>query len=668
MMNEPMQNRLDFNDAQSAAEQGLKVVRARFNGVEPFSWNVFDGFDRIRVLTYSVSTPMIIRMLDRFSFRHFECVFGYEGGLGRFADVVAFQQFLINQVRDSALRLEDERQRLIFERIQAGKAQFYVVKNQIAHAKLYLLETDNEARFRVIVGSANLSERAFGGKQPETLIVFDDDLLAWEHYSREYDAVKETAADRIDVPVDLRSAEISFMETPALQDSGLTVFQVPAVEELTLPQVVHKVEELAVPIDRVVSPQVARENGRYLVTPAVKAEIKRMRWQKGQQEDDETRPTSLTIHQESRHVSLSGVQIPLETDAEGLRQSAEAIVEYFNNYELGFVGDVPRLQRDYFTFMSWLYISPFMCELRTRAVVRGGNVFHYPSFAIIYGKSNCGKTSLVDTLISSMFGHPSTVQKDNFTRRILRGLQQNYKRFPVVFDDITRRRFTDHGLDVVKDENLPPVKEHPCFVLSMNAEPQSFPDEVVKRCLMIYTNTSLPTHKHALADRLHRSVEDIRNRMTTDLYRLYLATVMDSMDTTPEPEDILQLSSETICSILDENTEGPLPDWCRPVSWEQYADRRYERPARRLAALLAPSNYKKTVAEGEQGWTLHGDTVVVWEKADAFGRTSIKGDIPDFLNDDTSSVGDTFVLWREQTEEFLGMKISRPSFRWPWSR
>ena len=205
-------------------------------------------------------------------------------------------------------------------------------------------------------------------------------------------------------------------------------------------------------------------------------------------------------------------------------------------------------------------------------------------------------------------------------------------------------------------------------MLSMNAEPQSFPDEVVKRCLMIYTNTSLPTHKHALADRLHRSVEDIRNRMTTDLYRLYLATVMDSMDTTPEPEDILQLSSETICSILDENTEGPLPDWCRPVSWEQYADRRYERPARRLAALLAPSNYKKTVAEGEQGWTLHGDTVVVWEKADAFGRTSIKGDIPDFLNDDTSSVGDTFVLWREQTEEFLGMKISRPSFRWPWSR
>ena len=668
MIEDPIQDRLDFGDAHSVAERGLKVVTAKFNGVEPFSWDIFDGFDRMRALTYSVSAQMIVRMLDRYSFELFECVFGYEGGLRRFADVIAFQQFLINQVRDCTLQLEDKRQRFILERVHDGRARFYVVKDNIAHAKLYLLEADEPRRRRVIVGSANLSERAFGGKQPETLIIFDDDIEAWEHYSREYDAVKETASDHIDMPVDLREAEIAFTDTPVLQDPGPTVFQAPAVEGMTLPQVLHKVEDLAVPIDQIVSPQISRENGRYVVTPSVKAEIKRMRWQKGQHQSDETRPTSLTIHLESRHVSLSGVHVPLETDRDGLQRSSEAIVEYFNNYELGFVGDVPRLQRDYFTFMSWLYISPFICDLRTRAVVRGGNIFHHPSFAIIYGKSNCGKTSLVDTLITSMFGHPSTVEKDSFTRRTLRGLQQNYKRFPVVFDDITRRRFTDHGLDIVKDENLPPVKEHPCFVISMNAEPQSFQDEVVKRCLMIYTNTSIPTHKHSLADRLHASVEDIRNKLTTDLYRRYLAVTMERLDNTREPVDILRMSSEIICGLLNENVSGQLPDWCQPVSWNQYADRRYERPARRLAALLSPENYRKKVADGEKGWTLQAENVVVWDKADAFGRTSIKGEIPDFLYDDTSSVGDTFVLWREQTEEFLGKNIARPGFSWPWSR
>ena len=39
MIDDPIQNRLDFGDAHSVAEQGLKVVTAKFIGVEPFSWD-----------------------------------------------------------------------------------------------------------------------------------------------------------------------------------------------------------------------------------------------------------------------------------------------------------------------------------------------------------------------------------------------------------------------------------------------------------------------------------------------------------------------------------------------------------------------------------------------------------------------------------------------------
>jgi len=52
MIDDATQNRFDFGDAHSAAEQGLQVVSAQFKGVEPFNWNLFDGFDRMRVLTY----------------------------------------------------------------------------------------------------------------------------------------------------------------------------------------------------------------------------------------------------------------------------------------------------------------------------------------------------------------------------------------------------------------------------------------------------------------------------------------------------------------------------------------------------------------------------------------------------------------------------------------
>jgi len=79
------QNRL-FGDASESQMSfgiddgsGLRVVSAKFNSEKKFDWDVFDGFDSLRVLTYSVSVDAILRMLDKYAFTTFECVFGYEG-------------------------------------------------------------------------------------------------------------------------------------------------------------------------------------------------------------------------------------------------------------------------------------------------------------------------------------------------------------------------------------------------------------------------------------------------------------------------------------------------------------------------------------------------------------------------------------------------------------
>ncbi len=189
---------------QNQEEEGLKVVTAQFQKVEPFSWNVFDGFDRMRVLTYSASAQTIVRMLKRYPFAYFECIFGYEEGL--VADVVKPHQILNNPAEDYAIQWENKRQRVIFEGMQADRARFYVLKDNVAHAKLYLLETNGGGRRKVIVGSANFSEPAFRGEQAETLVVFDNDAQAWEHYSREYDAVKEIASEELDMSMALQAA------------------------------------------------------------------------------------------------------------------------------------------------------------------------------------------------------------------------------------------------------------------------------------------------------------------------------------------------------------------------------------------------------------------------------------------------------------------------------
>ena len=158
----------------------------------PSPLDLFAGFTAIRALTYTSSIPMVLRLLRDYDYDDFECIFGHGGVLSRdAADLLAFQSVVhtrLNQGFVGARGISPERREVIYRRAAEDTAGFLVVKDAIAHAKIYLLE--GEEKRRVIVGSANLSENAFSSRQAETLTVFDDDLVAWEHFSRQYEDVR----------------------------------------------------------------------------------------------------------------------------------------------------------------------------------------------------------------------------------------------------------------------------------------------------------------------------------------------------------------------------------------------------------------------------------------------------------------------------------------------
>ena len=374
--------------------------------------------------------------------------------------------------------------------------------------------------------------------------------------------------------------------------------------------------------------------------------------------------------------SLSGTPMSLSAKASEVGSDVAAWLAFFGNYEEGFTGDVPRLQRDYFTFMCWFYFAPLMCDLRTAALRRNVFSFDQPMFAVLYGSSNCGKTSLIETLMTSMFEHPRIVEAKDFTAARLRGLQQAYRRFPVVFDDVTRDRFSRHADEVIKDETVG-HEEYPCFALSMNADARSFKPEIVKRCLMIYTRTSLPGNSTSTRRRLRRSVASIRERMTTSLYRHYLARILPELDAAhsrvadgEEGVDALLLSSTALCRVFAEHVppDTELPHWCRPMTLEEYQERAFERPRRVLDSLLAEERYSAERRPPEQCWTVSGDRITVSVASMGFTRT--KADVPDWLLDDTASTSGQIVLNRKDTEDFLKRAVRPPSRwrRWPWLR
>ncbi len=644
---------------------GLRVVSAGFLDERKFDWDLFTGYENLRVLTYSASISAIVRMLDKYAYKYFECIFGYQGILRDIKDILSFQKIVVEDTRAAIMGLKDDRHAYVLEKVHSGKAHFFVTKKYISHAKLYLLSGPGN-NTRVIVGSANLSERAFSGKQPETLVKFDNDEKAWRHYNLMFDRLKNDASDEIPLPDDrITNAVIEISDTPVLGTPAASVIiETPPVEEIELsaPVQIARVEKVLSALGHSITAAVPPiYHGRQKITPEIKREISRIRLVKSVEEADNR---YFSLDRENGSAILSGKAYPLEWDNDEVKKEASLLVDYFNNYEGAFEGNVPRLQRNYFSLMAWLYFSPFICDMRSLALLQDSDVIRFPVFAIIFGKSNCGKTSLVDTLMTSMFGFAHTIDKQSFTAARLRGLQQAYKRFPVVFDDIGRSAFLRHGRDIIKDEMQPPVKESPGFILSMNAEPQSFPDEVVKRSLMIYTNTALPPHNEELRQRLQSKIQEMRRGLTGNLYRRYLAETMNRLDAERLPEDWLALSSGILTGILSEGLDGDKPQWLQTMTWLGYAEKRYDRVKARLSNLLRPATYAKNEGDMPNGWTIEKNRIIVWEQRDAFGRRGFEWeDVPSTLIDEESSGGDRTVLQRTSLEQFLGRRL-RPKHWW----
>lgn len=627
----------------------LRVVYAQYQRDEPFSPAIFEGFTTLRVLTYSASISMIVKMLNLFE--RVECVFGYESILQDFSQILALQKIVCDNLIIAIQQLDDRRKQFILERVHEGQIRFFVVKGAIAHAKIYLL--DGADKRRVIVGSANASERAFSGKQAETLIVFDDEQ-AWHHYRHEYELVRQHSTNEFSLTgVNIEQAEILLEELPLVQEiqrekTPLKVFVNTDVTVAASPRVIRTIERLAASYRPQVQSLVKPKNGQIEISREVIGKVVHLvKSQKRTEAAHE--PTWLSIRRDTQKVLLTGREVPLAPSQTDVQSDVACFFEYFENFRNGFHGDVFQHQKDYFLFLCWFYFSPFICELRNHAIAEQEFIFDFPLFAILYGKSNCGKTRLIETLMRSMFGYHQFVEKSQFTRTNLRDLLYTTKRFPVVFDDVEKKRFTDHATDIIKDETFL-LDEYPAFVLSMNAEDHSFSTEIRKRCLILYTKASLPDNTDA-AKQLFTSVKRIQQRLSTALYREYLRRTLGRLAVEPFPTDMIQFSSEIVTSIFAEAIQAPLPPWCRIMTIGDYQGRKYEKIQAELLKLYETN---------PKIWEVRRDEVILSvQQADVFG---LRKEIPDWLLKEGSKAGN-IVLDRIHLEDFL-----RISFKSRWWR
>ena len=170
--------------------QTLKVVKALYTDTVETNWeDLFDGFDRLYAITFSSGIEFVNKVINKFSYA--EVVFGCEKIIAN--DIAAIMSVQIDSVQRLA---KSKSAGNLANRLDDGSLQLYVSRDTKSHEKIFILESADHKRVRVITGSANMSASAFCGIQRENIVCFDDEA-AFSHYKVLFETFKETCSDNV---------------------------------------------------------------------------------------------------------------------------------------------------------------------------------------------------------------------------------------------------------------------------------------------------------------------------------------------------------------------------------------------------------------------------------------------------------------------------------------
>lgn len=201
-----------------------------------------------------------------------------------------------------------------------------------------------------------------------------------------------------------------------------------------------------------------------------------------------------------------------------------------------------------------------------------------PTLYLASSMGKAGKTSFLDTLLKMMIGQKVKISAPNFTRSNIDGLKHAVNGTPIIVDDVTRDRFTQHAVEVIKNEGFG-VDEHliqyPAVAISGNEDLNSIPKAVTRRAVICRVQAGL-TNTEMMRGGVVRTVQ---REVGTAFYREYLRRMMEIVpelqetlkdDATESAPDILAESSQALLSIFEESSDGPLPQYVRELFLDDY--------------------------------------------------------------------------------------------------
>lgn len=632
----------------------LDVVRMEFIEAETLRWqDLFSGFDTLRAITYSSAIGFVYQLADMFE--DVEVIFGSEDVLSySLQEIMAYQCKMIDRMRETASKMKVD----LLSRVENNTLHFFIAREKLSHEKIYLLSS-SDGRKRVVMGSANMSFAAFGGKQREN-ICYIDGSSAYDWYLNSYNEFRDECTDQV------------FKETLAIADDGEHIEEIPiartirAKKALMLDTSESQREEVRFVLDvkglaAKFAPSVPKpdKKGKILLSPD-KIKIIRRQIVADQTKEKELRSEypQLEVFVDENVVKLNGEQVDLAPANEEITQDVSLFLRYMEGYEK-FHGDVIGMQRRYFEFANWFFCSPFMGCMRDMAIRYNQNTLPYPVFGLVYGQSKAGKTSFLETLLKMMIGQKTKISAPDFTRSSIENLKRTVKGAPIIVDDLTNTRFNQHAIETIKNDDFG-VADHlvhyPAVVISANEDVKAVAPEVIRRTVICRVQAGL-TNTEVMRSNVVRTVQ---REIGTAFYREYLRRMLEVVpelleeiksDEAESAPDILAASSAIIVSIIREYIKGDLPAFVRELTLDDYFSERVTGSYAIKAICNAWKTSQTSFEISERTNELRYNAGATWE------ADRILKELPETLEAHKSR--DWLVMNLDDAKEFFGIDFKK---------
>lgn len=571
LFNDLVETSASIND--SASRPHLDVVKMDFVEAESKTWKeLFEGFDTMYAITYSSGIGFVYQLLELF--QEAEIIFGCDEVISySLQEIMAYQCKTIERMKETASKMKLD----LISRIDADTLRFYVATSVLSHEKIYLLSSQ-DGKKRVIMGSANMSFTAFAGNQRENICYLDSEK-AYDWYMDCYNSLKECSTNQI-------SKEAYLFSDAGENLEELPIAKAVRTKKAVVVQPVDNAEEVRFVLDiRNLAARLApslpkpdKKTGKILLSPE---KIKTIRKQVVANDTKEKELRSeypqLVVDADNGTASLNGTLLDLHPSREEVKNDIDLFMKYMDGY-VKFHGDITGLQRRYYEFANWFFCSPFMACMRDMAVRYNQNLLPYPVFGLVYGQSKAGKTSFLETLLKMMIGQKTKISAPDFTRSSIESLKRTVEGAPIIVDDLTNTRFSQHAIETIKNDDFGIANHmvhYPAVVISANEDVKAVSPEVIRRTVICRVQAGL-TNTEVMRSSVVRTVQ---REIGTAFYREYLRRMFEVVpelletlksDVAESAPDILAESSNIIFDIFSEYTEGNVPEYIRTLNLEDY--------------------------------------------------------------------------------------------------